>query len=105
MARNFTEDVDAQLIITIGAISGFLTIVATIGLQAWYSSEELAELEQKSARAVNRPLVELVTKQKENISSYRWIDEQKRVAAIPVEQAMAILIESNGKLPATQPAR
>ncbi|WP_428938466.1 hypothetical protein [Fontivita pretiosa] len=99
----FREDVDSQLIITIGAISGLMVIVATIGLQAWYMSEERDELERKSAGAVYRELVDLQADQRAKISSYRWVDRDKQVVAIPIDDAMKLLIRNQGKLPATKP--
>ena len=101
----YKEDVDSQLIITIGAVSGFLLIVLAIGLQAWFASEEEAELAAKSATSVNYPLADLRNQQQANITTYRWIDRDKQIAAIPIEQAEQLLLQNNGKLPATQPAK
>lgn len=97
------EDVNSPLILTIGAISGFLVIVVAIGIQAWYLSEEQTEIELKSAAAVNYQLVDLNTRQQTNINTYRWIDQSRQTAAIPIDQAMNLLIQNNGKLPTTQP--
>jgi uncharacterized protein HemX len=101
----YKEDVNSQLIITIGAISGFLLIVLAIGLQAWFVSEEQTELNAKSATAVNYQLADLRSEQQNNITTYRWIDRDKKIAAIPIDQAERLLLENNGKLPATQPAK
>src|SRR3954452_3379564 len=101
----YKEDVNSELIITIGAISGFLLIVLAIGLQAWFMSEEDAELTSKSANAVNYQLADLRNEQQGKISTYRWVDRDKQIVAIPVEEAEKMLIASNGKLPATQPAK
>ncbi len=99
----FKEDVDSPLILTIGAISGFLVIVCVIGLQAWFMSEEQSELSEKYSIAVNARLAELHTEQEANISKYRWIDANKHVAAIPIDQAMTLVIQNKGKLPSTRP--
>jgi hypothetical protein len=100
----FKEDTDAPLIITIGAVSGFLTIVVVIGLQAWYVSEEQRELDRKTATVVHQPLEDLRAAQTTNINSYRWADSGKQTVAMPIDKAMTLLIQNNGKLPATQPA-
>ena len=101
----YKEDVDSQLIITIGAVSGFLLIVLAIGLQAWFVSEEETELNSKSANAVNYQLADLRNEQLSNITTYRWIDRDKQIIAIPIDQAEKMLLANNGKLPATQPAK
>jgi hypothetical protein len=99
----FKEDVNSQLIITIGAVSGFLVIVVAIGLQAWFMNEEKREMDEKYANAQNPELVEMRKDQHAKISTYRWIDKDKKIAAIPVDDAMTMLIQNKGKLPATQP--
>ena len=99
----YREDVDSQLILTIGAVSGFMVIVAVIGLQAWYMSEERRELEQKYSNAANPQLVELRKAEQANLTKYRWIDKDKQVAAVPIDEAMKLLIQNKGKLPTTQP--
>jgi len=99
----YREDVDSQLILTIGAVSGFMVIVAVIGLQAWYMSEERRELDQKYATTANPQLVELRKTEQANLTKYRWIDKDKQVAAVPIDEAMKLLIQNKGKLPTTQP--
>jgi len=98
----YREDVDSQLILTIGAVSGFMVIVAVIGLQAWYMSEERRELEQYSNTA-NPQLVELRKAEQANLTSYRWINKDKQIAAVPIDDAMKLLIQNKGKVPSTQP--
>jgi hypothetical protein len=99
MAADFQDDTNSPLIITIGAMSGFLVIVAVIGLQAWFMREEQEELNEKYAGSVNYQLTALRHDQQANISSYRWIDREKQIAAVPVDEAMKLLIQNNGKLP------
>ena len=99
----FKEDVDSQLILTIGAISGLMVIVAAIGLQAWFMTEEQREFNQKSATSINYELTNMNDAQTKNIMTYRWVDADKKVAAMPIDQAMKVLIQNNGRLPSTQP--
>lgn len=100
---NFKQGVNNELIITIGAVSGFLVIVLAIGMQAWFLSEEQQELNEKYASSVNYQLRDLLAEQKKNLTIYRWIDKDNRVVAIPIDDAMELLIKNNGKLPSTRP--
>ncbi len=93
------DDVDSRLIITIGAVSGFLVIVLSIGLQAWFLSEEQAELTGKASTAVNYQLEDLRAQQEKNLHTYRWLGDDKKVAAVSIEQGMKMLVETGGKLP------
>ena len=95
----YHEDTNSPLILVIGAVSGFLVIVIVIGLQAWFLSEEQTELSQVYSEAENYQLQELREEQERNLSTYRWIDREKQIVAVPVDEAMKMLIENKGKLP------
>jgi hypothetical protein len=97
----YKDNVNSELILTIGGMSGVLVLVAVIGLQAWFMSEEQRELDEKSTSNVNQPLADLRAAQRKNLADYRWVSKDKTIAAIPIEQAKSLLIESNGKLPAS----
>ena len=99
----YKEDVNSPLIFTIGAVSALLAIVVVVGLQSWFMYEEQAEKDQNYAGAVNHQLVDLRKEQQSNITGYRWIDRDKKVAAVPIDEAMKLLIQNKGKLPSTQP--
>ena len=95
----YQEDTNSPLILVIGAVSGFLVLVIVIGLQAWFMSEEQAELSQVYSGAVNYQLHDLRAEQQARMNTYRWIDRDKQIVAVPVDEAMKMLIESKGKLP------
>jgi hypothetical protein len=94
----YQEDTNSPLILVIGAVSGFLVLVIVIGLQAWFLSEEQQEYAEVFNTATNFQLQELSQVQGANISTYRWIDKEKQIAAVPVDEAMKMLIENKGKL-------
>ena len=97
------EDIDSQLILTVGAVSGNLFFVLAIGMQAWFMYEEQGEINAKYSAATHNPMADLKNEQTERIHNYRWANQNKTVAAIPIDQAMQLLIQNNGKLPSTQP--
>ena len=59
------EGTNAQVILTIGAVSGFTVIVLVIGLQAWFLSEERSETEAKFAGSVK-------------LTEAEWVEVEKR---------------------------
>ena len=100
------QDVNTPVIVTIGIVSALLLIVVAIGLEAWFRSEEQSQMAVMSRRAVYMPLVSQTLEQQSKINGYRWIDSQKQIAAIPIEEAMKI-VAANGTgvvAPATQRA-
>jgi hypothetical protein len=97
------QGVKIDHILVIGAVAGFILLVLVIGVQGWF----LDELHQETARKWDDTpiqwLADLRAGQQQKIGSYRWVDRQKQTVAIPIEEAMKLLIASGGKLPATQP--
>jgi hypothetical protein len=83
------QEVNAPLILTVGAVGVVMVLVVMIGLHAWYLNEERREQVAKSDSA---PVPELV----------RLAREQQGDARL--QEAMARVVSSGGKLPATRPA-
>jgi hypothetical protein len=96
----YKDDANSPFIITVGAVGGFLVIVIVIGLQAWFMSEEQAELDHKYAGVVNQELQDVRQQQRTNLTTYRWIDRNKGIAAIPIDRAMKLLVEQKELKPA-----
>ncbi|HVT89226.1 MAG TPA: hypothetical protein VHD56_10270 [Tepidisphaeraceae bacterium] len=96
----YNQDENSSFIITVGAVSGFLVIVIAIGLQAWFMSEQQSELESLYDKSVNVDLQDLKDKQRANLTTYRWIDKEKGIAAMPIDQAMKLLVAQKKDRPA-----
>jgi len=98
------QEANVPLVLTIGIVAGILIIVIIIGLQGWYQSQENDEMAYKADLFKNADLIDLKAAQTDNISHYRWVDNQNNVVSIPIERAMQVMIETNGNPPSTQPA-
>jgi hypothetical protein len=96
------QEVNAPLIITIGAVAGFLFLIIVMGLQAWYLWAEQGELQAKYGGARNVELQAMLEQQAGRLASARF--ENGR-ASIPIEQAMDVIVQQKGALPSTRPAR
>ena len=104
------EQANVPLLLTIGAVSGFLVIVLAMGIQAWFLREVQREVAQKWDNTPLQPITDIVRQQETNISTYRWIDKDKHRVAIPIDEAMRIVVKQNGQVqtqtqpPTSQPA-
>ena len=100
----FKQEINVPLVFTIGVVSGFLLITIVIGVQAWYLSEEESEI---NAKADSSPVQVLVDgkelKRHLEEDGPHWADKSRKTLHIPLGQAMDLLVENHGKLPATQP--
>jgi hypothetical protein len=95
----FKQEVNVPFVLTVGFISAILLIVAVIGTQAWFYSEEQNEIDRKNREYPNTELLTLKAGQTEHLTKYRWIDQKKGIVAIPIEAAMKIMVDSNGQPP------
>ena len=98
------EQANVPLLLTIGGVSGFLIIVLAMGIQAWFLREVQREVAQKWDNTPLQPITDIKRTQEMNISTYRWIDKDKKRVAIPIDDAMRIIAKQNAA-PATQQAQ
>src|SRR5689334_8386538 len=94
---------NTPLLITIGAVSGFLLLVLIIGIQAWFLREVQRETRIKYEDVPAQPVTDLKIEQETKINQYRWVDQKKGTVAIPIDQAMKMIVANHGELPSTQP--
>lgn len=97
------EQANVPLLLTIGIISGLLIIVLGIGLEAWYLSEVQAAVQAKWDGVKTEPVADRRAAQWKNITTFHWVDKEKKVAAIPIEDAMKIVAADKGHIPSTNP--
>jgi hypothetical protein len=102
-----TQQANAPLIITIGAVSGLLLLVLMFGVEAWFRYEERAELEDQWDNSKNEWLDTLREGQAKHLSGYAYNADTKNWT-IPITDAMEKVVATEGKVnvapPATQPA-
>lgn len=99
----FKQEVNIPLALTIGLISGLLILVMTFGMQAWYESAENAIIADNLVDAPKSDFVQLKESQADSIRHVGWADKSRTNVKIPISRAMEIMVQTNGKLPATQP--
>ena len=97
------EQANVPLLLTIGAVSGFLIIVLAIGVQAWFLREVQQEVATKWDNAPIQPLTDIRLAQQVRINEFRWVDKEKQRIAIPIDQAMKLVAQQQAA-PTTQKA-
>ncbi len=96
------QEINATLILTIGAVGGFLFLVIVIGLQAWFLWAEQIEVRSKWDATGLGDAAIMIQEQQARISNYAITGDGR--AVIPIDVAMKAIVESGGRLPAPQPA-
>jgi hypothetical protein len=85
------QEVNTPLILTVGVVSALLLLVVVFGLEAWFVREETAEITQKWESSRNE-----------------WLDTIRAGQRAKIQDmgtAYQLMVQTNGKLPATQPGK
>ena len=90
------DDPKAPMTIVITVVGALLVFVIVIALQAFFYNSEEAERGRKVYSEAPEELARLRAQQLEGLRSYRWIDSQKGVVAIPVQRAMELIVREQG---------
>ena len=85
-----TEDLDAPLIGVIGIISALVVFVIIVGLLAWFNHVRDDELQRKVISQPSEEISTLRAHQQSILNSYRVIDRDKGIVAIPIDLAMKL---------------
>lgn len=100
MAERYETDVKSLLLI--GGVFALILVIVVIALQGAYQAQVQREVEIKYAGAPPQPLADERAAQLKRLEQ-RSIDPKTGRATIPIDQAMRIIVETKGVLPATRP--
>jgi hypothetical protein len=96
----FKQEVNVPLIVTIGVISCTLVVVLIVGTEAWYDSEAQAQFDYEAGEFPNSESVtNLKIGQQANINSYHWVDQKNGIVAIPIDDAIKIMVQTGAHPP------
>jgi sterol desaturase/sphingolipid hydroxylase (fatty acid hydroxylase superfamily) len=99
------QEVNVPLILTIGAVSVVLLVVIAVGASAWYLSEDQETRAEEFDQFPYQTAVTLKDTQLTRITApAHWVDANHTVAAIPIDEAMHLVVTSGGNVPLARPA-
>jgi hypothetical protein len=75
----------------VGLVGGILIFVFIVAVQVLFYWTERAEVQRKVVAQVPEELSQLRAQQLTRINTWRLADEQRKLAAIPIDQAMAAM--------------
>jgi hypothetical protein len=90
------NQVNIGLIAVVTAVSALLLLVVIIGAHAGFLYLENRELQAKWEQYPNRALAEQRQAELLRISQYRLIDAARQAYGIPIEKAMAQVVQTRG---------
>jgi hypothetical protein len=101
---------NAPLTALVGIVSAIVLFVVVVLLQAFFYRAEQEENVRKVVAVAPQELSQLRAQQQELLHSYKVVDQQKGVVAIPIDLAMKLVVQEAGRssrtpLPAASAAK
>ncbi len=90
---------DTSLTAVVGVVFAIVLFVVVVFLQAFFYRQEGEERERKVVAQTPEELAQTRAQQEEALHTYRWVDERHGVVSIPIEQAIAQVARSGGRVP------
>lgn len=95
MSANY-DDLNIPAIGTLGVVSALLSFATIIGTQAIYYAYERAQFETKRVQVPFADSDHKLNEQRGRISNFGWVDRKNDVVAIPIDQAMDLVVKEQG---------
>jgi len=87
------DNIDTPKIVVIGFIAAIVTFAAIVGAQAIYFAAYTFETKEKDIQAADAIVDDALTQQSARLSSYNWVDPDKGIVSIPIDDAMKLVLE------------
>lgn len=87
------DDPNAPMTVVVGIVGCILVFVIIVALQALFHEAKDAEFRRKVINQKPEQLRSLRSEQLEQLNSYRWVDQQAGVVAIPIDRAMELMVQ------------
>lgn len=88
---------DAPLTALVGIVFAIVLFVVVVLLQAFFYRAEQEENVRKVVAVAPQELSQLRAQQQELLHSYKVVDQQKGVVAIPIDLAMKLVVQEAGR--------
>lgn len=98
------DDINIPILSVTGVISVLLLAVILIAVQGLFQFEMQREVASKYDAATVESLAALRSQARANLTGYRLVDAERKIVAIPIDEAMKQLVAAGGKLPELPPA-
>ena len=85
------DSLNSVAIFAIGAVGALVVYTAVVGLQAYYRHTITQEEQRKAVVGADAELRSATAAQEQALAGYRWVDQEKQIATIPIERAMELV--------------
>lgn len=97
------DDPSAGPTVIVGVVSLLLLFALIVALEALHRTAAESEFQRKVVAEQPVELRQVVADQRTILATYRWVDRAQGVATIPIDRAMALVIEEDRGAPVGRP--
>lgn len=90
---NARDDVNTLAVAIVGIVGAIMVFVVVVALQVWFYNLQEVETYKKVVSVPPQEYSSLVAEQEARLNSYRWIDREKGIVAIPIERAAELVVQ------------
>jgi hypothetical protein len=94
------NDVNTPVVALVGFLGSILVFAVIIGLLVLFYNVETQQAAEKDLNIVPAEISTLVNGQKAKLTEYRWVDQEKKITAIPISRAMELVASELAANPA-----
>lgn len=87
------DDLDTTMIAFVGVVGTIITFFLVFAIAALSYSFEKSETEVKVIEVPEVTSDSVLANQAAALSEYRWIDQDKNIAAVPIDRAMEFVVQ------------
>lgn len=87
------DDLDTTMIAYVGIVGTVITFFLVFAIAALDQSFEKSENIEKVILVPEKNAESILANQAAALTEYRWIDQDKNIVAIPIDQAMQIVVQ------------
>jgi hypothetical protein len=87
-----SDDVNTPKIALIGVVGALVVFVMIVALQVWFYHLQEIEIYKKDISQTPEEISSLLAQQQGQLYGYRWVDAKKKIAAVPIDVAMKLVV-------------
>ncbi len=87
------DEINVKTIFLVTFISLLIFVELIVGAQVFYYNVKNSQHVQKVVSQPSQQLNSHLADQVETLNSYRWVDQEKQIVAIPIDRAMQLMVE------------
>lgn len=92
MGKRRSDDLNTSSIALVGVVGAIVVFAIIVALQVWFYNLYEVETFRKDISQSPEEIGQLLAQQQAQLHSYRWVDAKRKIASIPIDRAMELVV-------------